>query len=102
MEKIKRRYILGIKKVIRPSYTDSYVDLELNSEGLPTRLGISISRETRIDEEVTKERAAAELKKKGFQVTSHSYFVEGTKQVNLSGKEGLKRLQEIAKRMMSS
>jgi len=100
LEKLRKKYLKGIMKVIRPLDREARAYLGLNEQGKPKGLGITIWRSIRPEDENRKKATIKNLTKKGFKVEDWAYQIKGTKQVNLKGEEDLKQLQEIAKQMI--
>ena len=101
LQRIRRGYLIGIRKATRPLERDADVDMGLTENGEPKWLEIIVQKEVEQQNEEERKTIVRDLKGKNFEIKNWSWAIEGTKQTFLSGKENLKQLQEIAKRMLT-
>lgn len=100
LEKQRRKYLLNIVKAIRPFEKEAHAYLDLDDQGEPKRLLITVWRHVRSDDEAKRKEVIEELRAKGFKAKDRTHYVRGTKQVDLKGNEDSEQLQEIARRMI--
>ncbi len=101
LEKLRRKYLLGIMKAIRPLEKDVHVTLSLNDRGEPEFLEIEIWKQIEKSEEAQRKLFIDDLKARKFKITDWSWAIGGIKQTRLTGKETMEQLQDKAKRMVS-
>jgi len=100
-EKLRRRYLMGIMRTLRPLDKEVRAYLELDEHGKPKTLRITVWRQVSPDDENKRKTIIEELEAKGFKVNSWTHHIKGVKEVSLKGEESLKELQNIAKRMLT-
>jgi len=91
----RRELILGIMKAVRPLDKDTEVYLEMDDEGTPRMLKITVYRPL---EKGRSEEIMNALKKEGFKVGKWGDYISGFKEITLRGDEDLKELQQIARK----
>jgi len=101
-EKLRRKCLLGIMKAIKPLEKDARAGLDLNERGEPELLEISIWKQIEADEEAERKALIENFEARNFKTKNWSWAIEGTKYADLTGKENLKQLQDIAKRMLTT
>jgi hypothetical protein len=101
LQRIRRGYLIGIRKAIKPLEGDADVDMGLTENGEPKWLAIIVQKEVEQQNEEERKTIVSDLKGKNFKTKNWSWVIEGTKQTFLTGKENLKQLQEMAKRMLT-
>lgn len=97
IEEKKRKLRMKIMKVVRPVLKDADVSIELKENLEPATISIEVNK---YPKEGERDKIVADLVKKGFEVDNHLWGIYGIKQTELTGKEGIKQLEEIAKRML--
>jgi len=102
LEKVRRKHLLEIMKAIKPLEKDAHARLDLNDKGEPELLEISIWKQIEANEEAERKVLMKNLEARNFKTKNWSWAIEGTKYADLTGKETLKQLQEIAKRMLTT
>lgn len=102
LEKVRRKYLLGIMKAIKPLEKDAHAELDLNDKGEPELLEITIWKQIEADEKAERKALRENLEARNFKTKNWSCAIEGIKYADLTGKENLKQLQDIAKRMLTT
>jgi hypothetical protein len=101
LQRIRRGYLIEIRKAMKPVERDADADLGLTENGEPKWLAIIVHKEVEQQNEEERKTIVSDLKGKNFEIKNWSWAIEGTKQTLLTGRENLKQLQEIAKRMLT-
>ena len=102
MESCRRKYIQKIMKALKPLEKDVSVRIALNENLEPKSLLIEIYKHVDHNDETERDTITRELETRNFEVEIYSWAIYGAKGVELTGKENINQLQEIAKRMLKA
>jgi hypothetical protein len=101
VENRRRKYIQKITKALKPLEKDVSVRVALNDNLEPKSLLIEVYKHVDQNEEKERDTITRDLKTRNFKVETYSWAIYGVKGAELTGKESINQLQEIAKRMLT-
>ena len=101
LERLRKKYIQSIMKTIRPLEKDVSIKLELNENREPKLLVLEICRQVEPTAETERNTIIEKLRARNFETKNYSWTIYATKKADLTGKENIKELRDLAKRMLA-